>query len=98
MIKEVCWNKKAVKSLNKTYDFIYKSSPKNATKFIDKVDALINILQAFPDIGRRSEKYKTVRQCRVDKYRKMFYRKEGSSLIIIIFQDDRMTPSKKRQY
>lgn len=48
------------------------------------------MLTNFPDIGRRSLKFKTVRQSRIDKYRKMYYRKEGNKLIIIYFHDDRL--------
>ncbi len=54
------------------------------------VDSLIIMLTNFPDIGRRSLKFKTVRQSRIDKYRKMYYRKEGNKLIIIYFHDDRL--------
>jgi len=93
MIKKVFWNKEAIESLQDSYNFIDNSSTKNAEKFIDKVDSLISMLQTFPDIGRRLKKIKSVRQCRIDKYRKMYYSKTKSTLIIIYFHDDRKNPS-----
>jgi plasmid stabilization system protein ParE len=93
MIKKVFWNKEAVESLQDSYDFIGNSSTKKAEEFIDKVDSLISMLQTFPDIGRRSKKFKPVRQCRIDKYRKMYYSKTKFTLIIIYFHDDRKNPS-----
>lgn len=92
MIKHVFWNKGAVESLQNSYDFICSTNPKSAEEFIDRVDALINMLVIFPDIGRRSAKFKSIRQCRVDKHRKLYYQKKHESLVIIHIQDDRSDP------
>lgn len=94
MIEIVLWNKSAVESLQSSYDFIFELSPIKADEFIDKVDSLISMLITFPDIGRRSEKFITVRQCRIDKYRKLYYRRENKTLFLLMIQDDRIDPNK----
>lgn len=93
MIKKVFWNKRAVRSLRTTFDYIDGINPRKADEFINKVDTLVEMLSTFPEIGRRSMKYKTIRQCKVDKHRKMYYRRDKNTLIIVLFQDDRQNPS-----
>ncbi len=67
-------------------------SEKTAMKFILKVDELIEKLNKYPEIGRRTKKKKTVRQYKIDKYRKLYYRKYGKKLIIVYIFDDRQDP------
>lgn len=47
-------------------------------------------------MGRPTKKTKTVRQINIDKYRKMYYRIEGRTLIISDFFDVRQDPDKLR--
>lgn len=95
MIKKVFWNKRATTSLQASYDFILQVSPTKADDFINSVDHLIELLKRFPEIGRRSEKYKPVRQCKIDKYRNIYYRTDGDVLIIVYFHDTIMKDDMK---
>ena len=93
MARQVVWNKRAIIKFEEIIEHLTeKGDDKSVTKFILQVDELIEKLNKYPEIGRRSKTKKTVRQYRVDKYRKMYYRKYGKKLIIVYFFDDRWNP------
>ena len=93
MARQIVWNKRAIAKFEEIVEYLEAEvSEKSAKNFVVKVDDLIEKLNKYPEIGRRTKKKKTVRQYRVDKYRKMYYRKYGNKLIIVYFFDDRWNP------
>ena len=55
-------------------------------------DDLIEKLFEYPEIGRKTKKWKTVRQYQIDKYKKLYYRIHGRKLIVVFLFDDRQNP------
>ena len=93
MARQVVWNKKARIKFNEIVDYLESEvSEKAAVKFVVRVDNLIEKLLRYPEIGRKSKR-KTVRQHRIDKYNKLYYRKNGSRLTIVFIFDDRQDPN-----
>jgi plasmid stabilization system protein ParE len=94
MDREVVWNKKALESLDKIVKHIEEhGSDSAARKFIEELLQLIEKLRQYPEIGRKTKKFKTVRQYRVDKRRKLYYRKYGRKLLIVFLFDEKRDPS-----
>lgn len=78
MARQIVWNKRAIAKFEEIVEYLEEEvSEKSAINFVIKVDDLIEKLNKYPEIGRRTKRKKTVRQYRVDKYRKMYYRKYG---------------------
>jgi plasmid stabilization system protein ParE len=97
MVQTIIWNKKAQNSFDQIMNYLHDEYSKNtAEKFFMLVYHRIGQLTNQPYIGRPTKKTKTVRQINVDKYRKMYYRIEGRTLIISDFFDVRQDPAKER--
>ena len=93
MVREIVWNKKAITSLDEILGHLEEYHSESAAEdFVRKVFALIEKLRRYPEIGRRTKIKKTVRQYKVDKSRKLYYRKYGRKLIIVHFFDERRNP------
>lgn len=93
MARQVVWNKKAIIAFDEIVGYLESEvSRKNAIKFILRVDELISKLNKYPEIGRRTKNKKTVRQYKIDKHRKLYYRKAGKKLVIVFLFDERFNP------
>jgi plasmid stabilization system protein ParE len=93
MVRQVVWNKKAIIKFEQIITYLSEEvSEKAATKFVQKVDDVIEKLNKYPEIGRRTKNKETVRQYKIDKYKKIYYRKYGQKLLIIYFFDERQNP------
>ena len=93
MARQIVWNKRAIIKFDEIVEYLEeKGGDKSVTNFVIRVEDLIERINRFPEMGRRTKKKKTVRQYRIDKYRKMYYRKYGKKLIIVYFFDDRWNP------
>ena len=93
MVRKVVWNKRAVIKFNEIVAYLESElSQQTAMKFVRKVDDLIEKLNKHPEIGRRTKNKKTVRQYRIDKYNKVYYRKYGKKLLIVYIFDERQNP------
>jgi|AntRauTorckE5430_2_1112549.scaffolds.fasta_scaffold14399_2 plasmid stabilization system protein ParE len=94
MVREVTWNKKALESLDEIVESLEEQySLSTAEKFLTRVFESIEKLSRYPEIGRRTKRHKTVRQYKVDKNRKLYYRKYGKKLLIVFLFDERRNPS-----
>lgn len=94
MARQIVWNKRAIARFEEIVGYLEQTgTQKTAINFVIHVDDLIEKLNKYPEIGRRTKKKKTVRQYRIDKYRKLYYRKHGKKLIIVYFFDDRWNPT-----
>jgi len=93
MAKQVVWNKRAIIRFDEIVNYLEEEvGEQSARNFVSNIYSLIEKLKNYPEIGRRSKKKKTVRQYRIDKYRKLYYRKYGKKLIIVYLFDDRWNP------
>lgn len=91
MARQVIWNKRAIQKFEEIVTYLEEnSSEETAIKFVQKIDDLIEKLSKYPEIGRRTKTRKTVRQYKIDKYKKLYYRKYGKNLLIVFIFDDRM--------
>ena len=75
------------------YDTQY--SFQTAQKFIQKVEAKIELLKNQPLIGRRVLTMKTVRFILVGEKHRMYYRVHGTIIFITAFFDTRQNPDKR---
>ncbi len=93
MARQVVWNKKAIIKFEEIVEYLVEEvSETAAIKFVKKVDDLIEKLNKYPEIGRRTKNKKTVRQYKIDKYKNIYYRKYGRKLLIVFFFDERQNP------
>jgi len=93
MARQVIWNKTAVRKFNEIVEYLEENvSEKAASNFVIKLDNLIKKINKYPEIGRRTKAKKTVRQYKIDKYKKLYYRKYGKKLLIVFIYDDRQSP------
>ena len=94
MVRQVVWNKRAVIKFDEIVEYLEEEvSQKAAIKFVQRLDDLIEKLNKHPEIGRRTRNKKTVRQYRIDKNRKLYYRKYGKKLLIVFIFDERQNPN-----
>ena len=93
MARQVVWNKKAIRNFDEIASYLEENvSEKSAAKFVRNVDDLIEKLYKYPEIGRKATKFKTIRQYKIDKHRRMYYRKRGKRLTIVFIFDERRNP------
>ena len=94
MARQVVWNKRAIVKFDEIVEYLENEvSQKSAIKFVRKIDDLIEKLNKYPEIGRRTKTKRTVRQYRIDKNRKLYYRRHGRQFIIVFIFDDRQNPN-----
>ena len=94
MAREVVWNKVAVKKLTEIVEYLETEvSEQAAIKFVKNVAALIEKINKYPEIGRQSKTKRTIRQFRIDKNKRLYYRIHGNKLVIVFIFDDRQKPS-----
>ncbi len=94
MARQIIWNKKAAIKFDEIVSYLETElSEKAAMEFVKNVDGLIEKLTKYPEIGRRTKNKKTIRQYRIDKYKKLYYRQQGKSLVIVYIFDDCQNPA-----
>ena len=95
MVKKVKWNNLATSSLSQIAEYLEsEASYQTAIRFVTLVYDKIEILKKYPEMGRRAPKTKTIRFIKIDKTRRMYYRKNGTTLYIVWFFDTRQDPAK----
>jgi toxin ParE1/3/4 len=74
-----------VDDLTEAYTYLAAQSPRAADRFLDAATALIDLLAAFPEIGRpRPEIGLGLRSFRVRRFRHLiFYRLEPGALVLL---------------
>lgn len=96
MALQIVWNKSATLNFDEIVHYLKNEISENtAAKFVENVDTLTKKLCKHPEIGRKSLKHKRVRQYRIDKYRKLYYRLSSSQLIVVFIFDERRNPNLK---
>ncbi len=93
MVEQVVWNKRAAKIFNEIVDYLLENvSEASAENFINNTFELIDKLRKYPEIGRKSKIKETVRQYKIDKFKRLYYRIHGNKLIIVYIFDQRQNP------
>ena len=96
MVKTIKWNKRALKRLREIIDYFHSEGQNQAAvKFVDTIYEKLELIKKQPTIGRPSPNTKTMREFNIDKYRKMYYRINGSIIHISTFFDMRQDPKKR---
>ena len=96
MDKKITWNKKGLKSLAKLLAFIKESAPGYEHRFVSLIYERIALISKYPEYGRLSKNKKTIRELRIDKNSKMYYRNHGNTIFIVYFFDMRQHPDKNK--
>ena len=95
--KNVEWLNQALSELYKVAAYIQQEFGREpALQFVAKAFAKSSTLSRYPEMGRKSKRFKTVRFVLVGKYHRMYYRVDGSTLYVIYLFDTRQDPSKDR--
>jgi len=95
MVKSVKWNKRALDTFYETATYLEENFSKTAAdNFVQKVFEKIEWLKKYPTFGRKAPKRKTIRFILIDKNRRLYFRVEGSQLIISSIFDTRQHPDK----
>ena len=95
MVKTVKWNNLATSSLSQIAEYLEsEASYETAVRLVNLVYDKIDIVKKYPEMGRPAPDTKTIRFVKIDKNRRMYYRKHGTTLHIVWFFDTRQDPSK----
>jgi plasmid stabilization system protein ParE len=93
--KTVEWVDKALLQLYQVAAYIKgEFGRKVADAFIIKAFAQTDTLAKYPEIGRPSKRFKTIRYVRLGKHHRMYYRVKGGTLFVIALFDTRQDPGK----
>ena len=95
MVKTVKWNNLATSSLSQIAEYLEsEASYETAVRFVNLVYDKIDIVKKYPEMGRPAPDTKTIRFVKIDKNRRMYYRKHGTTLHSVWFFDTRQDPAK----
>jgi plasmid stabilization system protein ParE len=93
---EIKWSKRADKSFDRIIDYLHAEWGEQVVQaFVRKTYDFLEILAEFPEIGSTQVKEKAIRGFVLIKQVIVFYKVQGSSIILIDFFDTRQDPKKK---
>jgi plasmid stabilization system protein ParE len=67
-----------------------------AMQFVVRAFAKSDLVARYPEIGRKSKRFKTVRFVLLGKHHRMYYRVDGATLYVAYLFDTRQDPAKDR--
>ncbi|MBC8151964.1 MAG: type II toxin-antitoxin system RelE/ParE family toxin [Bacteroidetes bacterium] len=67
-------------------------SPQMAERFIDEFYKKLDLLEANPEIGRRSERRPDIRVFPITKYNRLYYTLQKDRIVLINLLDTRSNP------
>lgn len=92
MAKTVIWKRKANQQILEIEDYLLENfSSKSVQRFLDKLYKKLETLQSYPEIGQRT-RLKTIRRLRIDRKISLFYRIQGSFIVIHLVWHNRQNP------
>ena len=95
MAKTVIFDFEVVAQIYETALYLEETFGRTAAvKFTKNIYQLAQSLSRFPERGMRSSKFPDVRHINVSKYNKLYYRIEGSEVVILFLFDMRQNPAK----
>jgi plasmid stabilization system protein ParE len=96
MVKRLRWNKQAISKMDSIVDYLNDEvSFQAAMDFVRSVNALIEDIKKHPSRGRKVKNMKTMLFINLKKHHQLFYRLEGSTLVITAIFDTRQNPDKR---
>ena len=96
MVTRVEWTDTALNRYREIiFFYIQHDAKKAAIQFEKDVFSKIDRLKEYPNIGRQSKKFKTVRLINIDAKRQMAYRVKGKTMYISNFWDMRQDPKNR---
>ena len=96
MVKKIKWSNAANNTFEETARYLQDNFElKAAENFANLVYHRIDMLVDGLTVGRKSVKAKSVMVLKLDKHRQMFYRMNGTTLIIVDFWDTRQDSIKQ---
>jgi len=97
MALELYWSKRADKKFDTILEYLLLEWGESITKsFVKEIYDFLDILSEFPEIGTIENKEKGIRGFTVIEQIDLYYKIEGSKIILINFFDNRQNPKKKR--
>ena len=91
----IIWSQKALRQLFEVGDYIdQRFGTTVANQFVNDAFSVAENLLEFPELGKLSKKYKTVRWLLLGKYHRMYYRIKGASVFIVRLADTRRNPKR----
>lgn len=95
MSRKVVISKTAEKKLDQLFDFlILKWSVAVKRKFVQKLDASIEIIKKQPESFPESKKGKGLRKCVITKQTTLYYRYNSERIHVVTIFDTRQAPNK----
>ena len=94
MAKTIIWKRKANLQILQTLSYLAENfSKKTVDNFLNKLEEKLESLSKFPERGQRT-RFKTIRRLRINRYTSVFYRIQGSHIVIHFVWDNRQDPKK----
>jgi plasmid stabilization system protein ParE len=96
MVTQIIWTPKADKTFDRITTYLQKkASLPICEKFVEAVYHKIDVIIEHPEIGRPTLVSDSIRFINVDKHHQIFYRFDGSILLLLAFFDTRQDPKKR---
>lgn len=97
MALELHWSKRADKKFDRILEYLLLEWGEGVTKsFVKEIYDFLDILSEFPEIGTIENKEKGIRGFTIIERIDLYYKIEGSKIILLNFFDNRQNPKKKR--
>ena len=97
MALKIKWSKRADNSFDRIIEYLNAEWGQQVTQaFVIKTYDFLEILAEFPKIGSMQVQQKAIRGFVLIKQVIVFYKVQGSSIILIDFFDTRQDPKKKK--
>lgn len=94
MAKTIVWKRKANLQILQLEAYLFENfSQKAVDKFLDQMFQKLESLSKFPERGQQT-RFKTIRRLRINRYTSLFYRIQGTYIVIHFVWDNRQDPKK----
>ena len=91
------WSKRSDKQFDRILEYLLLEWGESVTKsFVKEIYDFLDILSEFPEIGTIENEEKGIRGITIIEQIDLYYKIEGSKIILINFFDNRQNPKKKR--
>lgn len=94
---KIDWSPRAVQGYFSVLDYLKKEwGDRVVQSFVSRVDDILKLIIANPDLFPVSKSRKTIRRCVITKHTSLYYRLNKSSIELIAFIDNRSNPKKAK--
>lgn len=90
MVREIIWSAKATQRYRQIVEFLLdKWNVTVAENFIKTVEAKLELLKLFPEMGPKSWKGRNVRTLLLTKHNRLYYMLKGDKILLVTIYDTR---------